>query len=120
MASVPPVTDRQNVPRLTHATLSVLRVMLKDPAEEMYGLEICAAAGLPTGTVHPILARLEGIGWLESEWEQIDVHKEGRPRRRYYKLSESGAMRASAALTRVDAQTARLRALRPGTAGGRA
>lgn len=105
---------------MTHATMSVLRAMLEYSAREMYGLEICAVAGLPTGTVHPILARLEGIGWLESSWEQIDVRKEGRPRRRYYQLSESGAMRARAALARADAQANKLRALRPGAAGGSA
>ena len=35
-------------------------------------MEIGHAAGLPSGTVHPILARLEGVGWLESRWEEID------------------------------------------------
>jgi PadR family transcriptional regulator, regulatory protein PadR len=112
------MTERQNTPRMTQATLAVLRAMLENPTRELYGLEICSAAGLPTGTVHPILARLEGMGWLESSWEQVDARKEGRPRRRYYTLSDHGAMRASAALARADAQTAGLRALRPGTAGG--
>lgn len=109
--------ERQNEPRLTHATVSVLRVMLENPTRERYGLEICAAAGLPTGTVHPILARLEGAGWLESAWEQADPKAAGRPRRRYYHLSQHGAMRAQAAVNRADTQTARLRALRPGTNG---
>jgi DNA-binding MarR family transcriptional regulator len=115
------MTERQNEPRLTHATVSVLRAMLENPGGKLYGLEVCAMAGLPTGTVHPILARLEGAGWLESAWEQIDPKAEGRPRRRYYQLSEDGAMRARAAVDRADAQTARLRALRPaGLAGGAA
>jgi PadR family transcriptional regulator PadR len=35
--------------------------MLEDPTQEMYGLQICQAAGLPSGTIHPILARLERI-----------------------------------------------------------
>jgi PadR family transcriptional regulator, regulatory protein PadR len=58
--------------------------------------------------------------WLTSEWEQADVHTEGRPRRRYYHLSERGAMRAQAAVGYADAQTAGLRARRPGLAGGAA
>ncbi len=114
------MTERQNEPRLTHATVSVLRAMLENPTRELYGLEICAAAGLPTGTVHPILARLEAAGWLESSWEEKDPRSEGRPRRRYYRLSEHGAMRAHAAVARADAHTARLRALRPGLNGGSA
>jgi DNA-binding PadR family transcriptional regulator len=98
--------------------VSVLRAMLENPTRELYGLEICAAAGLPTGTVHPILARLEAAEWLESSWELIDSKTEGRPRRRYYRLSEHGAVRAQAAVARADAQTARLRGMRPGLSGG--
>lgn len=115
------MTERQNEPRLTHATVSVLRAMLENPGRELYGLEVCAMAGLPTGTVHPILARLEGMGWLVSAWEQVNPKAEGRPRRRYYRLSEDGAMRAQAAVDRADAQAVRLRGLRPvGLAGGAA
>jgi hypothetical protein len=43
------------------------------------GLEICAAAGLASGTVHPILARLERLGWLESRWEDIDPARVAAP-----------------------------------------
>ena len=39
-------------------TQAVLRALLTDPTHEMYGLEICAQAELPSGTIHPILARL--------------------------------------------------------------
>ena len=47
-------------------------------------MEIGTAAGLPSGTVHPILARLETVGWLTSRWEDINPRTEGRPARRYY------------------------------------
>ena len=114
------MTELNGFPRLTAATVAVLRALLTEPTREMYGLQICAEAGLPTGTVHPILARLEKMEWLASEWEQIDAHTEGRPRRRYYRLSERGTSRASAAVARADAQAAGLRALRPGFAGGTA
>jgi DNA-binding PadR family transcriptional regulator len=62
------------------------------------GVEICTAAGLASGTIHPILARLERFGWLESRWEGIDPAVEGRPRRRYYQLSSDGAEQATRAL----------------------
>lgn len=75
--------------------------MLEEPTREMYGLEICKAAGLPSGTLHPILARLEGCGWLTSHWEDIEPAEGGRPRRRYYHLSPEGAERARAALDKV-------------------
>jgi PadR family transcriptional regulator len=92
---------RGSEPRMTYSTLLVVRAMLVEPAREMYGLEICKAAELPSGTIHPILARLERCGWLESRWEDIEPTEEGRPRRRYYRLSPHGAERARAALEKV-------------------
>ena len=53
---------KQPGPRMTLSTQLVLRVLLAEPSQEMYGLEICEAAGLPSGTIHPILARLERLG----------------------------------------------------------
>jgi DNA-binding PadR family transcriptional regulator len=86
---------------MTIPTQLVLRALLEDPAREMYGVEIGAAAGLPSGTVHPILARLEGLRWLESRWEDIDSRAVGRPARRYYRLTAAGVESARAALARA-------------------
>ena len=105
-------------PRMTLPTQLVLRAMLAEPAEGMYGLQISQAAELPSGTIHPILARLEGCGWLESRWEDIDPAKEGRPRRRYYRLSAEGAEYARTALARVNTPRALLSRLHPGVVGG--
>jgi PadR family transcriptional regulator, regulatory protein PadR len=105
-------------PRMTLPTQLVLLAFLKDPERELYGLEICAAAGLPSGTIHPILARLERLGWLHSSWEEIDPAEEGRPRRRYYRLDPNSIATVRAALTRVQASTPALRQLRPDVAGG--
>ena len=49
---------------MTIPTQLVLHALLTNPAKELYGVEIGTAAGLPSGTVHPILARLESMGWL--------------------------------------------------------
>lgn len=88
-------------PRMTQTTQAVLRAMLEDPSKDMYGLEICVATGLPSGTVHPILARFESLGWLDSAWEQVDPREEGRPRRRYYRLNTNGVSLARDALARA-------------------
>ena len=104
--------------RMTLTTQLVLNALLEQPSRELYGLEICAKAGLPSGTIHPILARLEKAEWLESHWEDIDPREQGRPRRRYYRLNPSGAERACAALVRITESTAALRRLRPGMAQG--
>jgi DNA-binding PadR family transcriptional regulator len=105
---------------MTLPTQLVLRAMLADPAQEMYGLQICTAAGLPSGTIHPILARLEGFGWLESHWEDTDPSVQGRPRRRYYRLTRAGAERARHALDRANTPLAGIPGLRPRPAGGQA
>src|SRR5215213_1637146 len=100
-------------PRMTIPTQLVLRALLADPTKERYGVEIGAAAGLPSGTVHPILARLEGVGWLESRWEEIDPRAAGRPARRYYQLTPDGVELARAAMARAYSATARPAWLRP-------
>jgi DNA-binding PadR family transcriptional regulator len=86
---------------MTIPTQRVLAALLADPARELYGLEIGEAAGLPSGTVHPILARLEGAGWLESRWEEIEPSAAGRPARRYYRFTPDGAQLAKMALERA-------------------
>ena len=48
-------------PRMTLTTQLVLRALLANPGREMYGREIMQAASLATGTVYPILARLEAF-----------------------------------------------------------
>ena len=101
-------------PRMTIPTQLVLRALLEDPTRELYGVEIGAAAGLPSGTVHPILARLEGLRWVESRWEDIDPRAEGRPARRYYRLTATGVQSARAALARAY-RPARVTRLRPAT-----
>jgi PadR family transcriptional regulator, regulatory protein PadR len=88
-------------PRMTIPTQLVLHALLTDPSKELYGVEIGTAAGLPSGTVHPILARLETVGWLTSRWEDINPRTEGRPARRYYQLTPDGLELAGAALARA-------------------
>jgi len=74
--------------RVTDATLDVLEILLGG-GEELYGLRIAKAASRPTGSVFPILARLEQLGWVISEWESGDPGARG-PRRRFYRLTGLG------------------------------
>jgi hypothetical protein len=78
-------------PRLTWATLKVFKVLLDDPAGRHYGLEVGKTAGLPSGSIYPLLMRLEQAGWLTSDWEDVDPKAAGRPRRRLYQLTGRGA-----------------------------
>jgi DNA-binding PadR family transcriptional regulator len=86
--------------RMTTPRLLVLRTLLTDPDQERYGLDLAHQAGIEPGTIYPILVAFENAGWLESRAEDIDVHAEGRPRRRYYKLTPDGTAAARQALSR--------------------
>jgi PadR family transcriptional regulator, regulatory protein PadR len=95
-------------PRLTPQTIAVLRVLLATPTKPRYGLDIAREAGLKTGTLHPILARLREAGWVESFWEDPADHEDqGRPRRRYYRFTTDGAETARHAIAAVSAGSAR-------------
>ena len=81
-------------PRITGPTLKVLAALLGGPRDELAGSEIARVAKLASGTLYPILMRLEEAGWLESRWEVEDPKALGRPRRRYYRVTGIGARKA--------------------------
>lgn len=57
-----------------------------------YGFDVMDVTGLPSGTVYPALRRLEDEGLVRSRWERASLaHDQGRPPRRYYEISASGA-----------------------------
>lgn len=89
---------RQSGPRITLPTAAVLRQMLIDPTADYYGFALAEATGFPSGTIYPILARLEAAGWLASFWEEGDPAELERPRRRMYRLTGAGAHSARDAL----------------------
>ncbi|WNV84953.1 PadR family transcriptional regulator [Umezawaea sp. Da 62-37] len=83
---------------MTVQTQAVLHALLADPHAELYGLEIADRTGLLPGSTYPILVRLKQAGWVKDRWELVDPHAERRPRRRYYQLTEDGAVAARTAL----------------------
>lgn len=83
---------------LSPVALRVLGLMLEDPAADHYGLDLSRRAGVLTGTIYPLLRRLEERGWLESSTEPIDAALEGRPARRLYRLTGAGEHGARAEL----------------------
>jgi PadR family transcriptional regulator PadR len=96
-------------PRMTLQTQIVLRQALVEPNREWYGLEMVQATGLPTGTVYPIITRLEQAHWIVSRWEtpaEQAEYGQARPRRRYYQLTEEGAENARLALATAHANRA--------------
>jgi DNA-binding PadR family transcriptional regulator len=83
---------------MTLQTQLIVQAFLKNPARELYGLELSQETGLLPGTTYPILLRLENEGWVTSRREDIDPSVEKRPARRYYQLTATGAAEASAAI----------------------
>lgn len=89
---------------LSYNAALVLQAMTQGYA---YGFEIMRAAHLPSGTVYPLLRRLEADGMLESSWEPAEqAHAEGRPPRRYYRATPDGRAALVEARERLRAQRA--------------
>jgi PadR family transcriptional regulator, regulatory protein PadR len=89
--------------RLTHQTLKVLRVFMANPKDGVAGADIARSTKLMSGTLYPILSRLEKAGCLASEWENVDAKEVGRPRRRLYKITGEGQNLALAAFAELGA-----------------
>jgi PadR family transcriptional regulator PadR len=85
-------------PRITPQTLKVLAVLMSEMQGEISGAEIGRMTNLASGTLYPILMRLEEAGWAESSWEVGDPHKMGRPRRRLYRITDAGIEKAQLAV----------------------
>jgi DNA-binding PadR family transcriptional regulator len=94
--------------RLTQPALKVLRFLMETPREGRSGAEMSKATKVGSGTLYPMLARLEAAGWLTSEWEVIDPTEAGRPRRRFYRLTAVGQNKTGAALMDLQLGTGEL------------
>ena len=94
-------------PRMTTSVLKVVAALLVDPSVERYGLQLMHDTKLPSGTLYPILVRLERAGWVQSRWEDVDPAVEARPTRRYYRLTAHGAAAASVEVAAMHQQMSR-------------
>jgi PadR family transcriptional regulator, regulatory protein PadR len=99
---------------LTYPTALVLQALARG---YHYGFDIMDATALPSGTVYPILRRLEREALVSAQWEDSAIaHDEQRPPRRYYTLTAAGHAVLETAIARYRvprAITARARRLRP-------
>src|SRR6266699_993919 len=90
-----------NEPRITTQTLKVLTTFMSPGQVEISGAEIGRVTKLSSGTLYPILLRLEEASWVESRWEVGDPHKLGRPRRRLYQITGLGMRKSRSAFREV-------------------
>ena len=67
-----------------------------------HGYELVVSTGLKSGTLYPLLIRLESEGYLEAEWQPPVV--KGRPPRHAYRLTAAGERLARTEAMAPDAQ----------------
>ena len=73
---------------ITYPTALVLEALTRG---YHYGFDIMDATNLPSGTVYPILRRLDREGLVSSRWEaERTAQREQRPPRRYYEVTAAG------------------------------
>jgi len=88
---------------LTYPTSLVLQALARG---YHYGFDIMDATTLPSGTVYPILRRLDREGLVTSRWEsERTAQREQRPARRYYELTAAGETTAAEAAERYRAMS---------------
>jgi DNA-binding PadR family transcriptional regulator len=88
----------QSIQRMTKATILVLE-QLAEHESGVWGLALCKKLQMPTGTIYPMLARLEDLGWVSSYWES-EGDRVG-PRRKYFSLTSEALAQAEALLGRA-------------------
>lgn len=102
--------------KLTGPLERVLRVFLADPSARQYGYDLMKAAGLPSGTLYPMLARLHDQGLLTSAWEPPPDDASGRPPRKYYQLTGEGIRVARLELASSSSASSAVRRISRGSA----
>jgi PadR family transcriptional regulator, regulatory protein PadR len=103
--------------RLTTPVRMVLDALAHaGPDDPLWGYKLTELTGLGSGTIYPIMERLESSGYVTARVET--PRPADRPRRRFYELTGTGRqLAASAAVPRESRLRAfRIAPERPGTA----
>jgi PadR family transcriptional regulator, regulatory protein PadR len=89
---------------ITPKMARVLKVFLEDPSVPRYGFELMKRTGMASGSLYPMLARLEEAGWLTRGKENIDPHAAGRPARLHYIITGAAVSAARIQLAELSEQ----------------
>lgn len=89
---------------ITPKMAMVLKVFLEDPDQPRYGFELMRLTGMASGSLYPMLARLEGAGWLTRGKEDIDPRAAGRPARTNYLITGAAVSAARVQLAALSEQ----------------
>ena len=75
--------------KLSNQSCTVLATMLDRGSEWSHGYDLSQETGVRSGTLYPLLIRLEERGFLEARW--LEPSESGRPPRHAYRLTKAGA-----------------------------
>jgi PadR family transcriptional regulator, regulatory protein PadR len=89
---------------ITPKMARVLKIFLEDPTQPRYGFELMKLTGMASGSLYPMLARLEEAGWLIRGKEDIDPRAAGRPPRLHYRITGAAATAAHVQLLNLSDQ----------------
>lgn len=98
---------------LSKPARSLLAVLVTTGDRWSYGYELASLTGIKSGTLYPLLIRLEAQGHLQAEWQQPTTP--GRPPRHAYRLTAAGR-RLARAEAAAAGQPVQAPGLRPGKA----
>jgi len=82
---------------LSRHARGLLAALLAAEGRWSHGYELMTLTGIKSGTLYPLLIRLEAEGFLEAEWQQPLAS--GRPPRHAYRLTAAGQRLARAEAT---------------------
>ncbi len=80
-------------PKLTRQTMAILSILMENQ-EPVAGSELAKLTKLASGTLYPILIRLEEAKWVDSTWEENAGEPGAKPRRRLYRITGIGVQAA--------------------------
>jgi PadR family transcriptional regulator PadR len=92
------MADMATEAKLSHTAALILQAV---DSGCRYGFSIMEVTGFPSGTVYPAMRRLERDCLIVSRWEKQSIaDAEGRPPRKYYKVTADGKATLAAARKR--------------------
>lgn len=85
---------------LSEHARALLAALLAAGDRWSHGYELASLTGIKSGTLYPLLIRLEAQGYLAAEWQQPVAS--GRPPRHAYRLTAAGQRLARAEAAALD------------------
>ena len=95
--------------KLSLQALRILYFLFQNPSKEICGADMIKELDIASGSLYPILLRLEGQEFVESDWETVDPSEVKRPRRRLYKITSIGIKAAQEAVAEFNTATEQLK-----------